>query len=173
MSETAKRTSSKLLLVSLGVYPAHSWNVNTHFMWPNSTWSSHVFSKAADLWPQSPPHAFEVGSCMRKNINVVDFTPWQLTVCLTANMRVVRLHVHVHSTVAFWINKQEVAFICHSRINLLQQQRREQRPLHWPQVCAESCHLFCNTNIENESWCSAHRKWQGWWFLQIVTIFQQ
>lgn len=35
---------------------------------------------------------------------------------------------------ALWIDKQELAFICHSRLHFLQE-RREERSYFWPQVC--------------------------------------
>lgn len=85
---------------------------------------------------QSPSHVLEVCSCMRnilgKNISVVDFTAWQLMKVLRRDLCVfyvcvvslrVRMCLYFHvcedTATAFWINKQELAFICHSTIRLL------------------------------------------------------
>ena len=98
----------------------------------------------------SPPHPPEVRTCVRKNISVVDFTLLAadesvveslmclLCVCSVFQLMYVRLYVCAYLYLyvfehqrtlgqGFGINKQELAFICHSRINLLPDGSREQR----------------------------------------------
>lgn len=110
---------------------------------------------------------------LRKSISVVGFTPWQLMKAVQRDPYVFYVHatcfrlcsnvcvclfvcVHVwvlaSSATALWINKQELAFICHSRINLLQEQSWEQRPGRWPQVWPEGFSSFCAASTIWQ-WC--------------------
>lgn len=59
---------------------------------------------------------------------------------------------------ALWIDKQELAFICRSRIHFLQE-RRDERSYFWPQLC--TVHLtflqykHCAQSPENDKFAAA------------------
>lgn len=77
---------------------------------------------------------------------------------------------------ALWIDKQELAFICHSRIHFLQE-RKEERSNFWPQVCKVPWTFLQYKHFarlpENDKFAAAERhkqnckctcawKWMNW-----------
>lgn len=88
-------------------------------------------SLAADLWPSLRKSAVR----WRKKSTLVNFRPWQLV--SSRNTRASRMWVDCFlqtlrtcarwgAAAALWINKQELAFIWHCRINLLPEGSRGQ-----------------------------------------------
>ena len=170
-------------------------NANSPLTLSECTYASHVCSKAGDLWPEPPACTQSAYLYERKNTSIVDFTPWQLMKVLQRDSCVfyvwvvsfpscMCVYIYICTATALWINKQELAFICHSRIPLLKERSGEQRPRRWPLVCPESCHLertclfiFCSINhlsaIPKMSIHVLSKKWRGWRFGQIITILQQ